>query len=97
MESAVALRKGDFRVRAFGTVFTLPVQTPESPSVLCVRCVVRVQELKNNTDEGLFSGGGSETDDEWTRMIRAENESRHPEIYFLGPFCNMFAMRQVIF
>ena len=35
-ESEVAVKKDDFRVRAFGMVFTLAVQTPESPSVrLC--------------------------------------------------------------
>ena len=36
MKSEIALKKDDFRVRAFGMVFTLAVQTPESPSVrLC--------------------------------------------------------------
>ena len=33
MKSEVALKKDDFRVRAFGMVFTLAVQTPELPSV----------------------------------------------------------------
>jgi hypothetical protein len=35
MESAVTLQKSDFRVRAFGMVFTSAVQTPESPDALC--------------------------------------------------------------
>ena len=30
MESAVTLQKSDFRVRAFGRVFTCAVQTPDS-------------------------------------------------------------------